>query len=50
MGKEAVLVDSGRVGEIAARVGRVKSLGFLNSLRMLLNKSGSIRGSRSCHD
>jgi len=48
MGEEAVLADSGRVGEIAAWVGRVRSLAFLNSLRMRLNKSGSIRISCSC--
>ena len=31
-GEESVLADSGRAGEITARVGRVRSLDFLNSL------------------
>ena len=35
LGEEAVLADSGRVGEVAAGVGRVRMLAFLNSLRML---------------
>ena len=30
MGKETVLADSGREGEIAAGVGRVRSLAFSN--------------------
>ena len=33
MGEEAVLADSGREGEVAARVGRVRSPVFLSSLR-----------------
>jgi hypothetical protein len=33
LGEEAVLADLGRVGEVAARVGRVRSLAFLSSLR-----------------
>jgi len=32
LGEEAVLADSGRVGEVAARVGRVRSLAFLSIL------------------
>src|SRR6266850_3006398 len=32
-GNESVLADSGRVGEITARVGRVRSLAFLSTLR-----------------
>jgi hypothetical protein len=32
MGKESVLADSGWEGEITARVGRVRSLNFLNVL------------------
>jgi hypothetical protein len=32
MGEEAVLADSGRAGKVAARVGWVRSLVFLNSL------------------
>ena len=32
-GEEAVLADSGREGEISARVGLVRSLAFLNILR-----------------
>ena len=35
MGEEAVLADSGRVGEIAAGIGRVRSLPFLSILRDL---------------
>ena len=49
MGEEAVLADSVRVREIAARVGRVRSLAFLNSLRLLLNESVNIRALRFCH-
>jgi hypothetical protein len=33
MGEEAVLADSGREGEITARVGRVRRLAFLSILR-----------------
>ena len=33
LGEEAVLADSGREGEIVARVGRVRNLGFLSILR-----------------
>jgi hypothetical protein len=33
LGKEAVLADSGREGEIVARVGRVRRLAFLSILR-----------------
>jgi hypothetical protein len=33
LGKESVLADSGREGEIAAKVGRVRSLVFLSILR-----------------
>jgi len=33
MGEETVLADSGRAGEIVARVGRVRSLAFLSVLR-----------------
>jgi hypothetical protein len=33
LGEEAVLADSGRAGEVAARVGRVRSLAFLSILR-----------------
>ena len=36
MGEEAVLADSGRVGEIAAGVGRVRNLAFLSMLYGLL--------------
>jgi hypothetical protein len=32
LGEEAVLADSGRAGEVAARVGRVRSLALLSSL------------------
>jgi len=32
LGEEAVLADSGRAGEVAARVGRVRSPVFLNIL------------------
>ena len=32
LGEEAVLAGSGRAGEIAARVGRVRSLSFLSIL------------------
>jgi hypothetical protein len=32
-GEESVLADSGQAGEIAARVGRVRSLAFLSILR-----------------
>jgi polysaccharide biosynthesis/export protein len=32
LGEEAVLEDSGRAGEVAARVGRVRSLNFLSNL------------------
>jgi hypothetical protein len=35
MGEETVLADSGRAGEIAARVGRVRSLVFLSILGYL---------------
>jgi hypothetical protein len=35
MGEETVLADSGREGEIAARVGRVRSLAFLSILRLI---------------
>ena len=34
LGEEAVLADSGRTGEVAAGVGRMRSLAFLNSLRL----------------
>ena len=33
LGKETVLADSGRAGEITARVGRVRRLAFLSILR-----------------
>jgi len=33
LGREAVLADSGRAGEVAARAGRVRSLAFLSILR-----------------
>jgi hypothetical protein len=33
LGEEAVLADLGRAGEVAARVGRVRSLAFLSILR-----------------
>ena len=33
MGEEAVLADSGRKGELDARVGRVRNLAFLRILR-----------------
>ena len=33
LGEETVLADSGREGEITGRVGRVRSLAFLSSLR-----------------
>ena len=42
-GEEAVLADSGREGEISARVGRVRNLAFLTILRrvsILLNTCG----------
>ena len=32
LGEEAVLADSGRAGEVTARVGRVRSLAFLSIL------------------
>ena len=35
MGKESALADSGQVGEISARVGRVRSLAILSILRDL---------------
>jgi len=38
MGEEAVLADSGRVGEIASRVGRVKRLACL----IIMQKSSSL--------
>ena len=34
LGEEAVLADSGRAREVAARVGRVRSLAFLNILQL----------------
>ena len=43
MGEEAVLADSGRLGEIAAGVGRVRSLGFLSILRGVLLLSQTCR-------
>jgi len=33
LGEEAVLADSGREGEVVARIGRVRSLAILSSLR-----------------
>jgi hypothetical protein len=36
LGEEAVLADSGRAGEVAARVGRVRSLAFLSILHGVL--------------
>jgi len=36
LGEEAVMADSGRAGEVAARVGRVRSLAFLSILRGVL--------------
>ena len=36
LGEEAVLADSGRAGEVAARVGRVRSLAFLSILPRIL--------------
>ena len=38
-GKESVLADSGRAGEITVRVGRVRSLDFLSILRGVLHLS-----------
>ena len=34
LGEEAISADSGREGEVAARVGRVRSLAFLSILLM----------------
>ena len=39
MGEEAVLADSGRAGEVIARVGLVRSLAFLS---ILLGQSGYV--------
>jgi len=41
LGEEAVSADSGRVGEVAARVGRVRSRAFLSILQgmLLLSKT-----------
>jgi hypothetical protein len=39
MGEEAVLADSGREGEVAARVGRVRSQDFLS----ILNNVAALR-------
>ncbi len=36
LGEETVLTDSGRAGEVAAGVGRVRSLAFLSILRGIL--------------
>ena len=36
LGEEAVSADSGRVGEVAARVGRVRSRAFLSILQGML--------------
>ena len=36
LGEEAVLADSGRVGEVTTRVGRVSSLAFLSILLDIL--------------
>ena len=47
LGEEAVLADSGREGDIAARVRRVRSPAFLSRLRGSLNESGTFR--RPCH-
>jgi hypothetical protein len=38
LGEEAVLADSGREGEVSARVGRVRKLDFLNSLRRIVQE------------
>ena len=35
LGEEAVFADSGRAGEVAARVGRVRNLAFLSILRLM---------------
>ena len=48
LGEESVLADSGWEGEVAAGVGRVRSLAFLNGLRWMLNKFVSIWTSRFC--
>ena len=42
LGEEAVLADSERAGEVAAGVGRVRSLTFLNSLRVVQGSSASV--------
>ena len=36
LGEEAVLPDSGRAGEVAAGVGRVRSLAFVSILRAVV--------------
>ena len=38
MGEEAVSADSGREGEIVARVERVRSLGFLSILQGVFSR------------
>ena len=43
LGKEAVLADSGRAGEVAAGVGRVRSLAFLSILHGVLPLSQMCR-------
>jgi hypothetical protein len=42
LGEEAVLADSGRAGEVAARVGRVRSMAFLSIPR------GRVLSSQTC--
>ena len=49
LGGETVLANSGRAGEVAAGVGRVRCLAFLDSLRLLLNESVNIRALLFCH-
>jgi hypothetical protein len=39
LGEEAISADSGREGEVAARVGRVRSLAFLSILRAVRGSS-----------
>ena len=42
LGEEAVLADSGRAGQVAARVGRGRSMAFLNLPR------GRVLSSQTC--
>ena len=48
LGEEAVLADSGRAGEVAARVGWVRSLAFLSILRDVLLLPQTCRPSKFC--